>query len=1039
MSVIPSPPAGPKGTGGDLTAIPEAPIGTAPEIRCVYVDPRVAAMAPSTDPSTVALCRAMESARDLIGEVALRRVTVRKQGNGSNYLLRGYQYVGRRRPLTTTLTPTEASRISGVSLPPDLPPETLLQAQLDVWHRLSGNEGDPSAINAYDSVNLTWGGGFAAAGQLQQLVRRLFDRSRDAMALFARVGMSVERVQGKDCFVVVDTTKRWKLVDKDAERYIRADRRLLSLLVRIADGTVPAGLFDGPGDVVVRNSALRSASLDAQFIVLIQNAGRLAAFALRPPWTPALRAAVAHNLHFGCITGGWARYSGTGGNPVEVVRAIVWSNGCGPTHILASAQDRFVGAFSHGALQVAAESFPEGPVVNDANARSIRVNGRVRVVARPGAAAPEAEMPSDELQPRSSPSVVGLHCPRFAGDRELEAVFSGHLRLGRPGTPALHTPVRSRGAAVQKVQRALPDLGYALPRYGPDGKFGLETGRAVSRFKKDRGVRPDDPVVGPKTIRALDRACPTGSRPTPVRPDAAVDKWQRLLGPTSRRGNDVVELIDGREAFQAMHDAIRTATTSDHFIFLLGWWLDLDEPMDLVRPAKPPAASATIRTLFTDAVRAGVQVRAMLWDQPGTKNSAEVRFINSLSNGAAILDNHQTAPNVGSHHQKMLVVKGTRGLVAFCGGVDINCDRVRSKAACRTPSVPSIPALSSGSSGSPAQPLHDVHCRVAGPATLDLRNVFVKRWFANKEHVKLDKLKGGLRGLADPRPAAVGRALVRVAETFNATASLPPGITGLRSGTIRFRNRGVQDVFLTAIANARRYIYIEEQYFVSMCAAEALRRALPSVRHVTVLMAASQIVDMPQVWARRKQVIDHIKTSPHASKFRVFTLCDPVSRTFPAHTYVHAKMLVADDEMAVIGSANLNRRGWEHDSEADAAIAGPARDGTPLAKRLRVRLWSEHLGVPAAVVDDPIASAARWTLPSTTKRVCPYVPTAGTDPIRHRFIPWDGLIDPPFALASAPCCLIHGPSCPGGTPVPSPAGTVRVAAANPRRVPVGIR
>ena len=38
---------------------------------------------------------------------------------------------------------------------------------------------------------------------------------------------------------------------------------------------------------------------------------------------------------------------------------------------------------------------------------------------------------------------------------------------------------------IENVQAALNFLGYDLPRYGVDGKFGPETGDAVARFKKD--------------------------------------------------------------------------------------------------------------------------------------------------------------------------------------------------------------------------------------------------------------------------------------------------------------------------------------------------------------------------------------------------------------------------------------------------------------------------------------------------------------------------------------------------------------------------
>lgn len=41
---------------------------------------------------------------------------------------------------------------------------------------------------------------------------------------------------------------------------------------------------------------------------------------------------------------------------------------------------------------------------------------------------------------------------------------------------------------VENIQAALNFLGYELPRYGVDGKFGPETGAAVAKFKKDHPI-----------------------------------------------------------------------------------------------------------------------------------------------------------------------------------------------------------------------------------------------------------------------------------------------------------------------------------------------------------------------------------------------------------------------------------------------------------------------------------------------------------------------------------------------------------------------
>ena len=72
--------------------------------------------------------------------------------------------------------------------------------------------------------------------------------------------------------------------------------------------------------------------------------------------------------------------------------------------------------------------------------------------------------------------------------------------------------------------------------------------------------------------------------------------------------------------------------------------------------------------------------------------------------------------------------------------------------------------------------------------------------------------------------------------------------------------------------------------------------------------------------------------------------------------YVHAKVCVIDDVLLVVGSDNLNRRSWTHDSEISCSVIdttpderaptdpGGLGDGARrLARDTRLRLWREHL------------------------------------------------------------------------------------------------
>jgi phosphatidylserine/phosphatidylglycerophosphate/cardiolipin synthase-like enzyme len=63
---------------------------------------------------------------------------------------------------------------------------------------------------------------------------------------------------------------------------------------------------------------------------------------------------------------------------------------------------------------------------------------------------------------------------------------------------------------------------------------------------------------------------------------------------------------------------------------------------------------------------------------------------------------------------------------------------------------------------------------------------------------------------------------------------------------------------------------------------------------------------------------------------------------------------VIDDTWATVGSDNVNRRSWTHDSEVSCAVVDQA--DSRFAGDLRRFLWAEHLGLSA---DDPDLRDAR--------------------------------------------------------------------------------
>jgi hypothetical protein len=101
-----------------------------------------------------------------------------------------------------------------------------------------------------------------------------------------------------------------------------------------------------------------------------------------------------------------------------------------------------------------------------------------------------------------------LTSPRFTGDPGLEACFDNEKLL----------KIGASEPAVKKLQQALIDAGFPLPKFGADGKFGSETKVAIKDFQTSSGFTDADidGIVGPKTMGALDARFASG--PTPPGP-----------------------------------------------------------------------------------------------------------------------------------------------------------------------------------------------------------------------------------------------------------------------------------------------------------------------------------------------------------------------------------------------------------------------------------------------------------------------------------------------------------------------------------------
>lgn len=458
--------------------------------------------------------------------------------------------------------------------------------------------------------------------------------------------------------------------------------------------------------------------------------------------------------------------------------------------------------------------------------------------------------------------------------------------------------------------------------------------------------------------------------------------------------NKVKAFISGSEAFEAMADAIQTADSASHYIYMLNWFVNLDVPIK---------GGAALGGFLGVAEANGVQIRGMFWDQVFLQNNKAVDLLNNVKVfplAAAILDNNtiNNFPIIpaslmalasplggigffiarflpGSHHQKVLVVKGREGLIAFVGGVDFNPDRIQ--------------AVSS----QPGSPMHDVHCRIEGPAAHDVLQVFIDRWQDHPDSKKVTPV--ALRGLNEPVPPAKGDHFVQIGCTFGSGIH-HAGIKNATGGNFYSfapqGDRSAQRLIEMAILRSERFIYIEDQYLVNEAAAIALKVAADGVKRIIILIPHSSISDHPHAWKMRKTFVTILFDGLSADQRKKIVICyrkrfgdAPTPKKIDPNipeSYVHAKMMIVDDKFAMIGSANCGQRSYSNDSEIVAGIYDTSQDkpgAIHFAHALRIRLWAKHLGLPEREVFDPIASAVHWLKPSNASGIGIYDPDADTD------------------------------------------------------------
>jgi len=406
----------------------------------------------------------------------------------------------------------------------------------------------------------------------------------------------------------------------------------------------------------------------------------------------------------------------------------------------------------------------------------------------------------------------------------------------------------------------------------------------------------------------------------------------------------VAMLVDGLEYFEAF---VRFSERAERHILILAW--DFDSRM-VLRYNEDGSPRETLGEFLNGLCRRNSRLRIDIldWDFPmvyGTDREYSPIFgLDWKPHRHIRLRFDDTHPLAGSHHQKVVTFDGK---VAFAGGLDLTNRRW------------DTPAHAPGDKRRCFQekeypPFHDVMIAVDGEAARELDALSRARWRSATGH----KLKPAKATRGDPWPKEqrvdIEDALVGIACT------LPPakGKEGVHH---------VETLYLDMIANARDYIYIENQYFTSEKVGAALEARLkekdgPEIFLVTRLLSHGWLEEMT-MHVLRTRLVRQLRDADHEGRFHAYYphvegLCDGTC------VDLHSKVMVVDDEWLRIGSSNISNRSMGVDSECDVVVEAQGVERVRKTIRaFRDQLIAEHAGadretMAAALQSSPSMSAA---------------------------------------------------------------------------------
>lgn len=410
-------------------------------------------------------------------------------------------------------------------------------------------------------------------------------------------------------------------------------------------------------------------------------------------------------------------------------------------------------------------------------------------------------------------------------------------------------------------------------------------------------------------------------------------------------------LIDGDDYFRAFVEAARQAKRS---ILISGWDFHSRTRL-LCRDGKD--CELELGDFLNELARRNrhLHIHILIWDYPVIfgldREWAPFYGLGWQPHRRVHFRYDNTHPTGGSHHQKIVVIDDA---VAFNGGIDLTCRRWDTNDHSPDNQHRHV-------KGTAYPPFHDLMMAVEGDAARSLGDVVRERWRKATGEV--------LQPPASQRRMFGRKAAAEEMKTSRWPQSLTAQVEDVEVGISRTSPavngdpgvREIEALYLDMIAAAKRSIYIENQYFTADKVGDALAARLAEPDGPEIIVVLRELshgwLEELTMQTLRTRLVQKLRDADKHNRFRAYY---PFIAGLKDGTCidVHSKMMVIDDDMVRIGSANLANRSMGMDTECDLTIEARGREDVQEQIRgLRSLLLAEHLGFEVKQVCEAVADA----------------------------------------------------------------------------------